>query len=45
MEAGFRPLKIGNTVLRVETAALYGAAAARVILLESSSWTGSGYIS
>jgi 16S rRNA (uracil1498-N3)-methyltransferase len=38
--AGFKPLKIGNTVLRVETAALYGAAAARIILLESSSWTG-----
>ncbi|MDR0670081.1 MAG: 16S rRNA (uracil(1498)-N(3))-methyltransferase [Treponema sp.] len=42
VEAGFKPLKIGNTVLRVETAALYGAAAARVILLENSSWTGSG---
>jgi 16S rRNA (uracil1498-N3)-methyltransferase len=39
---GFKPLKIGNTVLRVETAALYGAAAARVILLETSSWTGNG---
>ncbi|MDR2176561.1 MAG: 16S rRNA (uracil(1498)-N(3))-methyltransferase [Treponema sp.] len=39
---GFKPLKIGNTVLRVETAALYGAAAARVILLEHSSWTGNG---
>jgi 16S rRNA (uracil1498-N3)-methyltransferase len=42
IEAGFKPLKIGNTVLRVETAALYGAAAARVILLENSSWKGSG---
>jgi 16S rRNA (uracil1498-N3)-methyltransferase len=40
--AGFKPLKIGNTVLRVETAALYGAAAARIILLENSSWTGNG---
>jgi 16S rRNA (uracil1498-N3)-methyltransferase len=38
--AGFKPLKLGNTVLRVETAALYGAAAARIALLESSSWTG-----
>jgi 16S rRNA (uracil1498-N3)-methyltransferase len=42
VEEGFKPLKIGNTVLRVETAALYGAAAARVILLEKSSWTGNG---
>lgn len=42
VKTGFKPLKIGNTVLRVETAALYGAAAARVILLENSSWTGSG---
>jgi 16S rRNA (uracil1498-N3)-methyltransferase len=36
---GFKPLKIGETVLRTETAALYGAAAARIILLESASWT------
>jgi 16S rRNA (uracil1498-N3)-methyltransferase len=38
MAAGFKPLKIGDTVLRTETAALYGAAAARIILLESESW-------
>jgi 16S rRNA (uracil1498-N3)-methyltransferase len=37
--AGFKPLKFGDTVLRTETAALYGAAAARTILLESESWT------
>jgi 16S rRNA (uracil1498-N3)-methyltransferase len=37
--AGFRPFTIGDTVLRTETAALYGAAAARIILLESASWT------
>jgi 16S rRNA (uracil1498-N3)-methyltransferase len=36
--AGFKPLRIGDTVLRTETAALYGAAAIRVILLERESW-------
>jgi 16S rRNA (uracil1498-N3)-methyltransferase len=36
--AGFKPITIGNTVLRTETAALYGAAAARIILLERESW-------
>ncbi|MDR3168037.1 MAG: 16S rRNA (uracil(1498)-N(3))-methyltransferase [Treponema sp.] len=39
LAAGFKPLILGNTVLRTETAALYGAAAVRVILLESASWT------
>lgn len=39
LAAGFKPLIIGNTVLRTETAALYGAAAIRIILLESASWT------
>ena len=38
LEAGFRPLTIGDTVLRTETAALYGAAAIRTILLERNSW-------
>jgi 16S rRNA (uracil1498-N3)-methyltransferase len=38
LEAGFKPLTIGDTVLRTETAALYGAAAIRIILLESASW-------
>jgi 16S rRNA (uracil1498-N3)-methyltransferase len=39
LTAGFKPCTIGATVLRTETAALYGAAAARIILLESASWT------
>ncbi|MDR1950265.1 MAG: 16S rRNA (uracil(1498)-N(3))-methyltransferase [Spirochaetaceae bacterium] len=38
MAAGFKPLTIGNTVLRTETAALYATAAIRVILLENQSW-------
>jgi 16S rRNA (uracil1498-N3)-methyltransferase len=43
--AGFKPLVMGNTILRTETAALYGAAAIRIILLESSSWVLSGSVS
>jgi len=39
IETGFRPLLMGNTVLRTETAALYGIAAIRTILLESKAWT------
>jgi 16S rRNA (uracil1498-N3)-methyltransferase len=35
---GFKPLAIGNTIFRVETAALYAAAAVRTILLERASW-------
>ncbi|MDR0656805.1 MAG: 16S rRNA (uracil(1498)-N(3))-methyltransferase [Treponema sp.] len=42
MAADFRPLSIGNSVLRVETAALYGIAAATIILLERDSWILSG---
>ena len=38
MVAGFKPLTMGDTVLRVETAALYAQAAIRIILLESASW-------
>ena len=38
LAAGFRPLLMGNTVLRTETAALCGTAAVRIILLESESW-------
>jgi 16S rRNA (uracil1498-N3)-methyltransferase len=38
LDAGFKALTIGDTVLRTETAALYGAAAIRTILLESASW-------
>ncbi|MDR0599130.1 MAG: RsmE family RNA methyltransferase [Treponema sp.] len=37
--AGFKLLRAGNTVLRTETAALYGAAAVRIILLERAWWT------
>jgi 16S rRNA (uracil1498-N3)-methyltransferase len=38
MAAGFKPLVMGSTILRTETAALYGAAAIRIILLEIASW-------
>jgi 16S rRNA (uracil1498-N3)-methyltransferase len=38
MVAGFKPLTMGDTVLRVETAALYAQAAIRIILLESALW-------
>ncbi|MDR3342013.1 MAG: 16S rRNA (uracil(1498)-N(3))-methyltransferase [Treponema sp.] len=38
LAAGFKPVGFGATVLRTETAALYGAAAIRIILLESASW-------
>ena len=39
LAAGFSPLLMGNTILRTETAALYGAAAIRTILLEREAWT------
>jgi 16S rRNA (uracil1498-N3)-methyltransferase len=38
LEAGFRAVRMGDTVLRSETAALYGAAAVRIILLEKTAW-------
>jgi 16S rRNA (uracil1498-N3)-methyltransferase len=38
LAAGFKPLTIGDTILRTETAALYAAAAIRIILLERNSW-------
>jgi len=38
LAAGFRPFTIGDTVLRVETAALYAQAAVRILLLERDSW-------
>lgn len=38
LENGFKPFTIGNTVLRTETAALYCAAAVRILLLERDSW-------
>ena len=37
-ENGFKPLTIGDTILRTETAALYCAAAIRIILLERETW-------
>jgi len=36
--AGFKPVTIGETILRTETAALYAQAAVRVLLLEGDSW-------
>ena len=39
MAANFKPLLMGDTILRAETAALYGTAVARTILLESEAWT------
>ena len=38
LENGFKPLTIGDTILRTETAALYCAAAVRILLLERNSW-------
>jgi 16S rRNA (uracil1498-N3)-methyltransferase len=38
LKTGFRPLLMGNTILRTETAAIYGIAAIRTILLESEAW-------
>nr|AXS01204.1 hypothetical protein [uncultured bacterium] len=38
LKNGFNPLTIGDTILRAETAALYCAAAVRILLLERSSW-------
>jgi 16S rRNA (uracil1498-N3)-methyltransferase len=38
IKAGFKALVMGTTILRTETAALYAAAAIRIILLEKSSW-------
>ena len=42
VSAGFKPLLMGNTVLRVDTAAAYATAALRIILLESESWMPTG---
>jgi len=38
LEAGFKPMIMGNTILRTETASLYGIAAIRTILLENEWW-------
>jgi len=39
LEAGWKALVMGNTILRTETAALYGAAAIKIILLEKATWS------
>jgi len=38
LDNGFKPLTIGDTILRTETAAIYCAAAIRILLLERNSW-------
>jgi 16S rRNA (uracil1498-N3)-methyltransferase len=38
-EAGLLPVFLGRSVLRTETAAIYGTAAIRTLLLERESWT------
>ncbi|MDR2194886.1 MAG: 16S rRNA (uracil(1498)-N(3))-methyltransferase [Treponema sp.] len=38
IQAGFKPLVIGASVLRAETAAVYAAAAIRALLLENTEW-------
>jgi len=38
LESGFKPLTIGDTILRTETAALYCSAAIRILLLERNTW-------
>ena len=37
-KAGFKALSLGSTVLRTETAAIFGAAAAKIILMERECW-------
>jgi len=38
LENGFKPMTVGNTILRTETAALYCAAVIKILLLERDSW-------
>ena len=38
LKAGFKPLLIGHSVLRTETAAVYAASAVQIILQERDSW-------
>jgi len=38
MDVGFKPVTIGDTVLRTETAAVFCTAAIRILLLERNSW-------
>ncbi|MDR0382730.1 MAG: RsmE family RNA methyltransferase, partial [Spirochaetaceae bacterium] len=39
IEAGFKPVTLGDTVLRAENAALYAAAAVRTLIFERHTWT------
>jgi 16S rRNA (uracil1498-N3)-methyltransferase len=39
IEAGFRPVHLGDTVLRVETAVLFALGAVKTLLLERERWT------
>ena len=38
LAAGFKPLLIGDTVLRTETAAVYAQASVKILLLEKDTW-------
>ncbi|MCL2211550.1 MAG: 16S rRNA (uracil(1498)-N(3))-methyltransferase [Treponema sp.] len=38
LENSFKPITIGDTILRTETAALYCSAAIRILLLEKNTW-------
>jgi len=39
LAAGFKPVVIGNNILRTETAAISGIAAIRIIILENKNWS------
>lgn len=39
INAGFKPVNMGEAILRTETAALYAAAAVKITLLEKAYWT------
>jgi 16S rRNA (uracil1498-N3)-methyltransferase len=39
LEHGFKTVRLGDTVLRAETSALYAVATVRTLLLEKDSWT------
>jgi 16S rRNA (uracil1498-N3)-methyltransferase len=39
IEAGFKPVNMGEAILRVETASCYAAAAVKITLMEKAFWT------
>lgn len=39
MDAGFKPVTLGNTILRAENAALYSIAVVRTLIFERHTWT------